>query len=117
MPNLFVAIFAFGDVLTFTFAVDIPTLLQGTVVSIVEKLTNNWYKIELNDGYGYAIIEDKSDDTQDNKPDTKISVIGVTTTSLNVRTEPDTNISTNIIGVLSQDTKIEIVEEVMIFIK
>ena len=34
----------------------ISTLLQGTVVSIVEKLTNNWYKIELNDGYGYAII-------------------------------------------------------------
>ncbi|MFQ9288722.1 MAG: hypothetical protein ACLR3X_11365 [Intestinibacter bartlettii] len=33
-------------------------------------------------------------------------MIGVTTTSLNVRTEPDTNISTNIIGVLSQDTKI-----------
>ena len=95
----------------------ISTLSQGTVVSVVEKLTNNWYKIELNDGYGYAIIEDKSDDTQDNKPDTKISVIGVTTTSLNVRTEPDTNISTNIIGVLSQDTKIEIVEEVNDFYK
>ena len=95
----------------------ISTLSQGTVVSVVEKLINNWYKIELNDGYGYAIIEDKSDDTQDNKPDTKISVIGVTTTSLNVRTEPDTNISTNIIGVLSQDTKIEIVEEVNDFYK
>ena len=91
----------------------ISTLSQGTVVSIVEKLTNNWYKIELNDGYGYAIIEDKSDE----KPETKISVIGVTTTSLNVRTEPDTNISTNIIGVLSQDTKIEIVEEVNDFYK
>ena len=91
----------------------ISTLSQGTVVSVVEKLTNNWYKIELNDGYGYAIIEDKSDE----KPETKISVIGVTTTSLNVRTEPDTNISTNIIGVLSQDTKIEIVEEVNDFYK
>ena len=91
----------------------ISTLSRGTVVSIVEKLTNNWYKIELNDGYGYAIIEDKSDE----KPETKISVIGVTTTSLNVRTEPDTNISTNIIGVLSQDTKIEIVEEVNDFYK
>ena len=91
----------------------ISTLSQGTVVSIVEKLTNNWYKIELNDGYGYAIIEDKSDE----KPETKISVIGVTTTSLNVRTEPDTNISTNIIGVLSQDTKIEIIEEVNDFYK
>ena len=91
----------------------ISTLSQGTVVGVVEKLTNNWYKIELNDGYGYAIIEDKSDE----KPETKISVIGVTTTSLNVRTEPDTNISTNIIGVLSQDTKIEIVEEVNDFYK
>jgi len=29
LPNLFVAIFAFGDVLTFTFAVDIPTLLSN----------------------------------------------------------------------------------------
>ena len=91
----------------------ISTLSQGTVVSVVEKLTNNWYKIDLNDSYGYAIIEDKSDE----KPETKISVIGVTTTSLNVRTEPDTNISTNIIGVLSQDTKIEIVEEVNDFYK
>ena len=91
----------------------IAKLQEGTVVSVVEKLTNNWYKIDLNDSYGYAIIEDKSDE----KPETKISVIGVTTTSLNVRTEPDTNISTNIIGVLSQDTKIEIVEEVNDFYK
>ena len=95
----------------------VSTLSQGTVVNVVEKLTNNWYKIDLNDGYGYAIIEDKSDDKPDDKPDTKISMIGVTTTSLNVRTEPDTSISTNIIGVLSQDTKIEIVEEVNDFYK
>ena len=95
----------------------IAKLQEGTVVSVVEKLTNNWYKIDLNDSYGYAIIEDKSDEKPDDKPETKISVIGVTTTSLNVRTEPDTNISTNIIGVLSQDTKIEIVEEVNDFYK
>jgi len=95
----------------------IAKLPEGTVVSVVEKLTNNWYKIDLNDSYGYAIIEDKSDEKPDDKPETKISVIGVTTTSLNVRTEPDTNISTNIIGVLSQDTKIEIVEEVNDFYK
>ena len=95
----------------------IAKLPEGTVVSVVEKLTNNWYKIYLNDSYGYAIIEDKSDEKPDDKPETKISVIGVTTTSLNVRTEPDTNISTNIIGVLSQDTKIEIVEEVNDFYK
>ena len=95
----------------------IAKLQEGTVVSVVEKLTNNWYKIYLNDSYGYAIIEDKSDEKPDDKPGAKISVIGVTTTSLNVRTEPDTNISTNIIGVLSQDTKIEIVEEVNDFYK
>ena len=39
----------------------IAKLPEGTVVSVVEKLTNNWYKIDLNDGYGYVIIDDKSD--------------------------------------------------------
>ena len=95
----------------------IAKLPEGTVVSVVEKLTNNWYKIDLNDSYGYAIIEDKPDDKPDDKPETKISVIGVTTVNLNVRTEPDTTVSTNIIGVLSPKTKVEIVGEVDDFYK
>ncbi len=95
----------------------IAKLPEGTVVSVVEKLTNNWYKIDLNDSYGYAIIEDKSDEKPDDKPETKISVIGVTTVNLNVRTEPDTTVSTNIIGVLSPKTKVEIVGEVNDFYK
>ena len=31
----------------------IAKLPEGTVVSVVEKLTNNWYKIDLNDGDVY----------------------------------------------------------------
>ena len=88
----------------------IAKLPEGTVVSVVEKLTNNWYKIDLNDGYGYAIIDDKSDEKPDEKPDTKLdNNVGISTANVNVRTSPNSNIATNKIGKLLKGTKVEVV--------
>ena len=94
---------------------ELSTLQKDTTVVVVEKLSNDWYKIELNDGYGYVKIdkstEEKPDEKPDDKPEVKKSIIGKSTANVNIRTTPDTSVSTNILGVLKTGTKIEIVGE------
>lgn len=94
---------------------ELSTLQKDTTVVVVEKLSNDWYKIELNDGYGYVKIdkstEEKPDEKPDDKPEVKKSIIGKSTANVNIRTTPDTSVSTNILGVLKTGTKVEIVGE------
>ena len=90
---------------------ELSTLQKDTTVVIVEKLENDWYKIELNDGYGYVKIDKYTDEKPDDKPEVKKNIIGKSTANVNIRTTPDTSVSTNILGVLKTGTKIEIVGE------
>ena len=71
------------------------TLKQGTKVTVVENFLNGWYKIYVNNIYGYI-------NTKDNVSSSK----GIATGDVNIRTEANTN--SNIVGVLLKGSKIEI---------
>ena len=71
------------------------TLKQGTKVTVVENFLNGWYKIYVNNIYGYI-----------NTKDNVSSSIGIATGDVNIRTEANTN--SNIVGVLLKGSKIEI---------
>ena len=86
-------------------------LSKGAKVEIVEVSTTGWYKIKFKNEYGYVsnkyVEVDKKDESSEQKPPTVIKT-GTTTAGLNVRKGPST--SYGVIGVLSKDTKVEIVE-------
>ena len=86
-------------------------LSKGAKVEIVEVSTTGWYKIKFKNEYGYVsnkyVEVGKKDESSEQKPPTVIKT-GITTAGLNVRKGPST--SYGVIGVLSKDTKVEIVE-------
>ncbi|WP_455542706.1 SH3 domain-containing protein [Intestinibacter sp.] len=102
------------------------TLVKGSKVEIVEKLSNGWYKIKYNNSYGYVsgtyvkLDTQKPDDgSQDQKPDDgnqdqkpseeKIIATGVTTENLNVRSGSAASYTR--LGTLLKGSKVEIVEK------
>uniref|UniRef100_UPI00260A6FC6 SH3 domain-containing protein n=1 Tax=Terrisporobacter sp. TaxID=1965305 RepID=UPI00260A6FC6 len=90
----------------------IGTLLKGTTVNIVDKMSNGWYKIKFGNGYGYVSASYISDVTpvsgsNDSSDSTVIKTGTVNTNSLNVRSGASTSYSK--IGTLSRGAKVEIV--------
>ena len=84
-------------------------LYKGDKVQIVEKMSNNWYKIKYNNDYAYVKGEYISfnKNLTLTKPVLKIGTIDNTTT-LNVRKGPSTNYET--LGILSKGSQVEIVD-------
>ena len=90
----------------------IGTLLKGTTVNIVDKISNGWYKIKFGNGYGYVSASYISDVTpasgsNDSSDSTVVKKGTVNTNSLNVRSGASTSYSK--IGTLSRGAKVEIV--------
>ena len=87
----------------------IGSLSRGTKVNIVDKLSNGWYKIKFNNGYGYISGDYISNVASSNSSnETQVINIGTTNTnSLNVRSGPSTTYEK--IGSLSRGTTVEIV--------
>lgn len=112
---------------------ELLTLQKGTVVAIVEKITGNWYKVEVGGGYGYIKVETtstiKPEETPENKPsetpdnntkpenpsnkpeEENLNTVGIATGNVNVRTSPSSANSENIAGKLLKDTKVEVVKK------
>ncbi|MBU5337342.1 SH3 domain-containing protein [Intestinibacter bartlettii] len=85
-------------------------LAKGAKVEIVEVSATGWYKIKFKNEYGYVsnkyVEVGKKEESSEEKP--TVIKTGITTAGLNVRKGPSTSYGS--IGVLSKDTKVEIVE-------
>ncbi len=87
----------------------IGALSRGTKVNIVDKLSNGWYKIKFNNGYGYISGDYISNVASSNSSnETQVIKTGTTNTnSLNVRSGASTTYEK--IGSLPRGTTVEIV--------
>lgn len=87
----------------------IGALSRGTKVNIVDKLSNGWYKIKFNNGYGYISGDYISNVASSNSSnETQVINTGTTNTdTLNVRSGPSTTYEK--IGYLSRGTTVEVV--------
>lgn len=92
-------------------------LSKGTKVNIVAKLSNGWYKIKYDNGYGYVsgkyvnnVVSVNSPNSNATSSSTKVVYTAtVNTYSLNVRSGG--SISYSKIGRVSRNTKVEIVDK------
>ena len=92
-------------------------LSKGTKVNIVDKLSNGWYKIKYESGYGYVsgtyvtnVVSVSSSNSNTTSSATKVVYTAtVNTDSLNVRSGGSTSYS--VIGKVTRGTKVEIVDK------
>ncbi len=93
------------------------TLVKGSKVEIVEKLSNGWYKIKYNSSYGYVSgtyvkldTQNPDDGSQDQKPSgDKVIATGITTGNLNVRSGSAATYTR--LGTLVKGSKVEVVQK------
>ena len=86
----------------------VGSLKKNTKVTIVAKSSNNWYKIKLNNGYGYVSSQYITIATNKPEPsETPYSATGTVKDNLNARKGPDTTYAK--VGSLKKDTKVTIV--------